>query len=107
MIAQHQNILRSRKNPWIENYALLSNDNGFLSYYPNQFTQRTLLARFQMNQTTPHYVTFVRKPVYMMMGLLALLGDRQLHVDISSEFICFTLMLDNFLFYILTTMIYR
>ncbi|XP_059165895.1 alpha-L-iduronidase-like isoform X2 [Physella acuta] len=85
VISQHQNILRSRKNPFIENYVLLSNDNGFLSYYPNQFTQRTLLARFQMNQTTPHYVTFVRKPVYMMMGLLALLGDRQLHVDISSD----------------------
>ncbi|CAL1537818.1 unnamed protein product [Lymnaea stagnalis] len=85
VISQHQNILKARTDPVIQNYALLSNDNGFLSFYPNQFTQRTLVARFQMNQTHPHYVTFVRKPVYMVMGLLALLGDRQVHVDLSSN----------------------
>ncbi|KAK0050414.1 alpha-L-iduronidase [Biomphalaria pfeifferi] len=83
IISQHQNMLKARDNPLIANYALLSNDNGFLSYFPNQFTQRTLLARFQMNLTQPHYVTFVRKPVYMVMGMLALLGEKQLHVDIS------------------------
>ncbi|KAH9509790.1 hypothetical protein Btru_045203 [Bulinus truncatus] len=82
-ICQHQNILKSQNNPVIPNYTLLSNDNGFLSYFPYQFTQRTLLARFQMNLTQPHYVTFIRKPVYMIMGLLSLLGERQVHVDIS------------------------
>jgi len=29
-------------------YQLLSNDNAFLSYHPFPFTQRTLLARFQV-----------------------------------------------------------
>ena len=52
IIGQHQNILIAPGNSFI-NYTLLSNDNGFLSYYPHQFTQRTLLARFQMNFTSP------------------------------------------------------
>ncbi|BFZ22574.1 hypothetical protein BsWGS_25613 [Bradybaena similaris] len=85
VIAQHQNILKGKPDPAIKNYTLLGNDNGFLSYYPNQFTQRTLLARFQMNVTKPNYVTFVRKPVYQVMSLLSLLGDQQIHVDTSAS----------------------
>jgi len=33
-------------------YQLLSNDNAFLSYHPFPFTQRTLLARFQVKKST-------------------------------------------------------
>ncbi|CAG5128692.1 unnamed protein product [Candidula unifasciata] len=85
VIAQHQNILKGRPDSEIKNYTLLGNDNGFLSYYPNQFTQRTLLARFQMNVTKPNYVTFVRKPVYMVMSMLSLLGDQQVYVNKSES----------------------
>ncbi|XP_061875107.1 alpha-L-iduronidase isoform X5 [Colius striatus] len=72
VIIQHQNLLISKANNTI-NYTLLSNDNAFLSYYPHYFTQRTLIARFQMNNTKPPHVQMVRKPVLTVMGLLALL----------------------------------
>ncbi|OPJ61973.1 alpha-L-iduronidase isoform D [Patagioenas fasciata monilis] len=72
VITQHQNLLISEANNTI-NYTLLSNDNAFLSYYPHYFTQRTLTARFQMNNTKPPHVQMVRKPVLTVMGLLALL----------------------------------
>ena len=82
VIALHQNL-------WIQpgkiNYKLLSNDNGFLSYHPNEFTQRTLVARFQVNQTEPHYTQIIRKPIYSLMGLLSLLGDKQLDVNVNGE----------------------
>lgn len=73
VVIQHQNLLISKANNTI-NYSLLSNDNAFLSYYPHYFTQRTLTARFQMNNTKPPHVQMVRKPVLTAMGLLALLG---------------------------------
>ncbi|XP_051498933.1 alpha-L-iduronidase isoform X2 [Apus apus] len=72
VIIQHQTLLISRANNTI-NYTLLSNDNAFLSYHPHYFTQRTLTARFQMNNTKPPHVQMVRKPVLTVMGLLALL----------------------------------
>ncbi|XP_038648259.1 alpha-L-iduronidase isoform X1 [Scyliorhinus canicula] len=81
VIAQHQNLLISNPQNKI-NFTLLSNDNGFLNYYPNYFTQRTLTARFQMNNTNPPHVQMVRKPVLTIMGLLALLGEKQLEVEI-------------------------
>ncbi|XP_054842405.1 alpha-L-iduronidase isoform X2 [Eublepharis macularius] len=83
VIAQHQNILIAKPNNTI-NYTLLSNDNAFLSYHPYHFTQRTLTARFQMNNTKPPHVQMVRKPVLTAMGLLALLGEEQVSADISS-----------------------
>ncbi|XP_015274811.1 PREDICTED: alpha-L-iduronidase-like, partial [Gekko japonicus] len=83
VIAQHQNLLIAQPNNTI-NYTLLSNDNAFLSYHPYHFTQRTLTARFQMNNTKPPHVQMVRKPVLTAMGLLALLGEEQVSVDISS-----------------------
>lgn len=55
-------------------YELLSNDNAFLSYHPHYFTQRTLTARFQVNNTRPPHVQLLRKPVLTAMALLALLG---------------------------------
>lgn len=66
-------------------YNLLSNDNGFISYPPYYFRQRTSLARFQMNHSNPRKVEFVKKPVLSVMGLLALLGDEQIKTSITLE----------------------
>ena len=74
VINQHQDLLLSDPSSTI-NYTLLSNDNAFLSYHPHPFTQRTLTARFQVNNTQPPHVQLIRKPVLTAMGLLALLGD--------------------------------
>ncbi|KAG9480607.1 hypothetical protein GDO78_012197 [Eleutherodactylus coqui] len=72
VIDQHLDFMHSDANPSM-NYSLLSNDNAFMNYYPHYFTQRTLTARFQMNNTKPPHVQMVRKPVLTVMGLLALL----------------------------------
>ncbi|XP_036619432.1 alpha-L-iduronidase [Trichosurus vulpecula] len=80
IIAQHQTLLLSDTNNTL-NYTLLSNDNAFLSYHPHHFTQRTLTARFQMNNTKPPHVQLVRKPVLTVMGLLAMLGESQLWAE--------------------------
>ncbi|XP_062984575.1 alpha-L-iduronidase [Elgaria multicarinata webbii] len=84
VIAQHQNLLIAQANNTI-NYTLLSNDNAFISYHPHFFTQRTLTARFQMNNTKPPHVQMVRKPVLTVMGLLALLGDEQVSACVYSH----------------------
>ncbi|XP_031798861.1 alpha-L-iduronidase isoform X2 [Sarcophilus harrisii] len=83
VIAQHQTLLSEPNNTL--NYTLLSNDNAFLSYHPHHFTQRTLTARFQMNNTEPPHVHLVRKPVLTAMGLLALLGGTQLWTEARCE----------------------
>lgn len=49
----------------------ISNDNAFLSYHPFEFSQRTLLARFMMNNTHPKSVKFIQKPVYAALGMLS------------------------------------
>lgn len=74
VIAQHQNLLVANTSSALR-YALLSNDNAFLSYHPHYFTQRTLTARFQVNTTRPPHVQLLRKPVLTAMALLALLGS--------------------------------
>ncbi|XP_053887979.1 alpha-L-iduronidase [Malaclemys terrapin pileata] len=84
VIIQHQNLLISKANNTI-NYTLLSNDNAFMNYHPHYFTQRTLTARFQMNNTKPPHVQMVRKPGLTVMGLLALLGENQVFADIISK----------------------
>ncbi|CAJ1068157.1 alpha-L-iduronidase [Xyrichtys novacula] len=84
VIHQHQDLLLSDPNSSI-NYTLLSNDNAFLSYHPHQFTQRTLTARFQVNNTHPPYVQLIRKPVLTVMGLLALLGETQVLAQVLSS----------------------
>uniref|UniRef100_A0A6Q2WUD6 Alpha-L-iduronidase n=1 Tax=Esox lucius TaxID=8010 RepID=A0A6Q2WUD6_ESOLU len=81
VISQHQNLLLSDQNNTI-NYTLLSNDNAFLSYHPHPFTQRTLTARFQVNNTQPPHVQLLRKPVLTVMGLLTLLGETQVLADV-------------------------
>ncbi|KAK6180826.1 hypothetical protein SNE40_008808 [Patella caerulea] len=84
IIAQHQNIFVANPDCPI-NYQLLSYDNGFLSYYPHQFTQRTLLARFQMNNTKQPYTTFIQKPIYGTMCMLSLLGEQQVFVGTGGD----------------------
>ncbi|XP_028658424.2 alpha-L-iduronidase [Erpetoichthys calabaricus] len=84
VIEQHQNLLIANPDNDI-NYMLLSNDNGFLSYYPHYFTQRTLTARFQMNNTKPPHVQLLRKPVLTVMGLLALTGEKQISADLTVD----------------------
>lgn len=58
----------------MKNLESISHDNSFLNFHPNFFTQRTLLARFQMNNTTPKHVQFVQKPVFSVLGLIANVG---------------------------------
>lgn len=52
----------------------ISHDNSFLSYHPLEFEQRTLLARFAMNETKPKSVQFIEKPVYAALGMLSALA---------------------------------
>ncbi|XP_062068942.1 alpha-L-iduronidase [Lepus europaeus] len=82
VIAQHQNLLVANASSSVH-YALLSNDNAFLSYHPHPFSQRTLTARFQVNNTRPPHVQLLRKPVLTAMGLLALLDRQQLWAEVS------------------------
>lgn len=84
VIQQHQDLLLADPNSSI-NYTLLSNDNAFLSYHPHPFTQRTLTARFQVNNTQPPHVQLLRKPVLTVMGLLALLGETQVWSQVVSS----------------------
>lgn len=84
VIQQHQDLLLADPNSTI-NYTLLSNDNAFLSFHPHQFTQRTLTARFQVNNTEPPHVQLIRKPVLTVMGLLALLGETQVLAQVQSS----------------------
>nr|XP_058923389.1 alpha-L-iduronidase isoform X4 [Kogia breviceps] len=82
VIAQHQNLLVANTSSPVR-YALLSNDNAFLSYHPHPFSQRTLTARFQVNDTRPPHVQLLRKPVLTAMALLALLDGEQLWAEVS------------------------
>ncbi|KAM9393941.1 alpha-L-iduronidase [Pholidichthys leucotaenia] len=84
IISQHQDLLLANTNSTI-NYTLLSNDNAFLSYHPHPFTQRTLTARFQVNNTQPPHVQLIRKPVLTVMGLLALLGETQILAQVLNS----------------------
>ncbi|KAH8276397.1 hypothetical protein KR018_000286 [Drosophila ironensis] len=60
----------------------ISHDNAFLSYHPHEFTQRTLLAHFRMNETDPPHSQFVQKPVYAALGMLAKLGSRAADMEL-------------------------
>lgn len=56
-------------------FESISHDNAFVSYHPFEFTQRTLLAHFRMNNTNPPHSQFIQKPVYSAMGLMSHLGS--------------------------------
>ncbi|XP_063704831.1 alpha-L-iduronidase isoform X2 [Culicoides brevitarsis] len=65
----------------IINLESISHDNAFLSFYPHQFTQRTLLARFQMNNSNPWHTQFFQKPVFAALGLMANLGPLAFDIE--------------------------
>lgn len=69
----------------MRNLDSISHDNSFLNFYPNFFTQRTLLARFQMNNTKPKHVQFIQKPVFSALGLLTNLADYAGEVKVVSN----------------------
>lgn len=73
--------LNSNKSLFL-NLEIISHDNAFVSYHPYEFSQRTLLAHFRMNNTNPPHSQFVQKPVYAAFGMLSRLGD--LAADIMS-----------------------
>lgn len=63
-------------------YLLLSNDNGFL--HPWEF--RTLMARMATDdQLKQGSFALVKKPVFNVMALLSLLGDRRLGVEVDTS----------------------
>ncbi|BES89105.1 Glycosyl hydrolases family 39 [Nesidiocoris tenuis] len=53
---------------------MISNDNGFLNVFPEFFSQRTLLTRF--NSTSPDSNQFIKKPVYIATGMLSFMAGR-------------------------------
>ncbi|HYW96577.1 MAG TPA: hypothetical protein VE870_13365, partial [Bacteroidales bacterium] len=65
-------------------YALLSNDNGFMG----DWYRRTHFARFTRNNddqlSNSHGFYLVKKPVYTVMSLLALLGDKRYPVTLDN-----------------------
>lgn len=65
--AKYNNILQSLDS--------ISHDNGFISFHPYEFYQRTLLALFQLNYTNPVEIQFIQKPVYAALGMLGNLGE--------------------------------
>ncbi|ELT95325.1 hypothetical protein CAPTEDRAFT_211572 [Capitella teleta] len=70
---------------------LLSNDNAFLSFNPSPFSQRTLLARFQINETSRgHQVQFIRKPIYSVLALLSLIGETEVESSFKVDEINFS-----------------
>ncbi|KAL9927946.1 alpha-L-iduronidase isoform 2-T4 [Glossina fuscipes fuscipes] len=70
---QHWEAIIEKKE--LRNLETISHDNAFLSYYPNVFTQRTLLAHFRINNTVPPHSQFIQKPVYAAVGMLSRLAE--------------------------------
>ena len=69
-------------------YGLLSFDNAFLNYNLNSssvnvFDQRTMVARFQMNESQPYRAETIRKQSINTHALLGLLGDQQLPLTMA------------------------
>lgn len=84
VITMHQHQFISNQSSDV-NYRLLSNDNAFLNFHPNYFTQRTLNARFQINNTQIKFSHLVRKPALTVMGLLSKLGETQIKMILSEN----------------------
>lgn len=59
----------------LRNFESISHDNAFLSYHPFEFEQRTMLARFVMNQTLSKTTYYIQKPVYAALGMLSSLAN--------------------------------
>ncbi|XP_067625119.1 alpha-L-iduronidase isoform X2 [Eurosta solidaginis] len=63
------------QNAEFKNLETISHDNAFISYHPYEFSQRTLLAHFRMNNSLPVHSQFIQKPVYAALGMLSKLGS--------------------------------
>ncbi|EAT44203.1 AAEL004402-PA [Aedes aegypti] len=87
------------------NLESISHDNGFLSYHPYEFDQRTLLAHFQMNLTHPRHVQYVAKPVFSALGILASLGSMATDTNFVSENISHVVSYQVNPFYLCTLLI--
>lgn len=72
IVFEHWNAMNSGTLNQLDS---ISHDNAFLSYHPYEFVQRTMLARFQMNNTQPRSTEFIQKPVYAALGMLASLAN--------------------------------
>lgn len=74
LLALHQREVIGRHGI---NYALLSNDHGFLGAWGN----RTMLTRFMdEKQRDLGQFELIKKPIFNLMALLSLLGDEELPV---------------------------
>lgn len=73
----------------LNGFESISHDNSFLSYPPFEFSQRTLLARFMINNTHPKTVKFIQKPVYAALGMLSALAKKatKFHTQDSVNYI--------------------
>ncbi|XP_031630457.1 alpha-L-iduronidase [Contarinia nasturtii] len=71
IVLQHWNAILDGSLNRLES---ISHDNSFLSFHPFEFLQRTMLARFVMNNTEPKTVHFIQKPVYAALGMLSALA---------------------------------
>ncbi|XP_039951538.1 alpha-L-iduronidase isoform X2 [Bactrocera neohumeralis] len=60
----------------------ISHDNAFISYHPFEFTQRTLLAHFRMNNSQPVHSQFIQKPVYAALGMLSKLAPVAADIEV-------------------------
>lgn len=81
-VFQHWNMMRDGD---MRNLESISHDNSFMSYFPHQFNQRTLLARFQINNIESKYVEFVQKPVYGAFQMLSNIGKYAGKLAINEE----------------------
>lgn len=64
----------AKYNRILQSLDSISHDNGFISFHPYEFYQRTLLSLFQLNNTNPVEIQFIQKPVYAALGMLGNLG---------------------------------
>lgn len=78
----HWNVKYNHILPTLDS---VSHDNGFISYHPYEFDQRTLLALLQLNNTNPIEIQFIQKPVYAALGMLGNLGAFATNLTNNSE----------------------
>lgn len=77
ILAMHEDLITLGGGwaPTNVSWGYHANDNAFLNYGDAWFSQRTLVARFEMNRTNT--VEVIRKPTLNTMAMLSLLGDRR------------------------------
>lgn len=86
-VFEHWSAMYSNK---LKNLESISHDNAFISYHPFEFEQRTLLAKFSINNTKPPHVQFIRKPAHAALGMLAALTGYANNIQILPNMICLT-----------------